>query len=209
MNKPPEVPKSQSATSHPAQAFFEPVGKVVVLFNHLELILSIVTSGLCSSEFGAVMALMVEAAFKKKIDALTCVCEEKVLDKALKLRISALVRLLQKAEDCRNQIAHTVWMKSGDDVFGMKWSAKRSTGNDPRLRSGTMESIHKAVTAIESATTELVAISLCFNQMGLSRVSLSGKPGSKSTESTTLGLQDAGKSKTAKPLFRIAPPANR
>ena len=49
--------------------FYAPVGKVVVLFNHIEVTLIMLAQGMCVSEFAVVSALMAEASFSRKLDA--------------------------------------------------------------------------------------------------------------------------------------------
>src|SRR4030095_14884062 len=77
--------------SHPLNHFFEPVGKVIVVFNQIEVMLTIFAAGMCLAEYHAVSALMAEASFKRKLDGLKCIADQKVTDPVLKAKFEQLL----------------------------------------------------------------------------------------------------------------------
>jgi hypothetical protein len=173
-------------TSHQLQPFFEPVGKLIVLFNHLDHLLLFVTMGLCQTEYGAVGALMAEASFGRKIDAFKCVSDYKVSDPIMKNRIEKFLKVLQRVEDERNRVAHTVWLRNDESMFSLKWVARRKTGSKPGLQSTTLDPILKAISSVQSALSELAAISEEFKKKGVPQFNLSS-PGSASLANRPFG----------------------
>ena len=151
--------------------FYAPVGKVIVLFNHIEISLIMLAQGMCISEFPVVSALMAEASFGRKLDALKCMADVKLKNNPLMSEFNELLKKLQAAEEIRNRISHTVWMKSADDKYmKMKWSAKRKTGNDPGLGSASICDIEEAGKQIQETSGELMAFMQNLQRSGVLKI---------------------------------------
>lgn len=157
--------------SHPLNHFFGPVGRVVVLFNQIDITLTLLAGGMCISEFGAVSALMAEASFSRKLDALRCIGDTKITDASLVKRLQEVLKKLQAAEDTRNRIVHTSWSGSpSGQLMKLKWSAKRKTGNLPGLRNATLKEIEEAGDEIRSAFADLVAFVRILQRSGIVKI---------------------------------------
>jgi len=159
--------------SHPLEHFFAPVGKVVVLFSQLESTLIILVGGMCLPEFGAVSALMAEASFGRKLDALKCIGDEKVRDPALQGKLEELLKRLQTAEDIRNRVAHTLWTgPAGGQLMKLKWNAKRKTGNQPGLRNTTLEELDTMAQEVQRVFGALVDFMRSLQKAGILKIQL-------------------------------------
>jgi hypothetical protein len=157
--------------SHPLDHFFRPVGKVVVLFSQIETTLIILATGMCIREFNAVSALMAEASFQRKLDALKCIGDEKLRDPALHAKLAELLKRLQSAEDIRNRVAHTLWAGSKDaQLMTLKWSAKRKKGNLPGLKHTTLQEIDQMGEEIQATFHDLVDLMRLLQNAGILKI---------------------------------------
>ena len=69
----------------------------MVLFSQIETTLIVLAGGMCLPEFDAVSALMAEASFDRKLAALKCIGDEKLMDAALHMKLTNLLKRLQAA----------------------------------------------------------------------------------------------------------------
>jgi hypothetical protein len=157
--------------SHPLDYFFTPVGKVIVVFGEIEHTLIFLAGAMCLSEFGAVSALMAEASFGRKLDALKCIGDEKLKDATLHTKLTDVLKRLQGAEDIRNRAAHTLWMgTAGSKLMKQKWSAKRKSGNQPGLRNTTLQEIEDMGQEVQAVFGELVALVRSLQDAGVLKI---------------------------------------
>ncbi len=157
--------------SHSLDHFFGPVGRVIVLFNQIDITLTILAGGMCISEFGAISALMAEASFSRKLDAIKCIGDTKLTEPDLIAQLQELLKKLQAAEDTRNRIVHTNWAGSPTgQLMKLKWSGKRKTGNLPELRNTTLQEIEEAGDQIQRAFTQLVAFVRVLQQRSIMNI---------------------------------------
>lgn len=158
---------------HPLEHFFTPTGKVVVIFNLIETSLIRLAGGICLPEYKAVTALMAEASFSRKLDALKCIGDEKIKNLTLHAKLTELLKHLQAVEDVRNRISHTLFLGSPESqMWKLKWGAKRKTGNKPILESTSLKEIEQAGEQVNGAFSELCEFTQTLQEHGVLRIQL-------------------------------------
>jgi hypothetical protein len=141
---------------HSCEHFFAPIGKIVFIFNQIETSLIFLAGGICLPEHHAVTALMAEASFSRKLDALKCIGDDKIKDAALLSKLTELIKQLQAAEDIRNRISHTTFTGSPESqLWKIKWGGKRKTGNTANLQYTSLEEIEKAGEQVSTTFNKL------------------------------------------------------
>ena len=161
---------------HPLYDFFSPIGKVVVVFNEIDTSLIILAGGMCLPEFHAVTGMMAEASFGRKLDALKCICDEKLKDATLHDELILLLKQLQEAEDIRNRVCHTFWTgSSGGQMMKLKWSGKRKTGNQPNLRITKLQEVEEAGERIQKVFADLVKFMGRLQKLGVLKIKFVGE----------------------------------
>ena len=159
--------------NQPLEHYFAPIGKVVLLFNQLETTLVMFAGGLCLPEINAVTALMSEASFSRKLDALKCIADEKLRDPALHLKFVELLKQLQAAEDIRNRISHTLYLGSPQsEMWKLKWSGKRKTGNSAVLHFASPKEIEEAGEQVYAAFSSLCEFTRTLQEQGILKIQL-------------------------------------
>ena len=158
---------------HPLEHFFAPTGKVVVIFNQIEASLIMLAGGFCLPEYNAVTALMAEASFSRKLDALKCIGDEKIKDLALHTKLIELLKHLQVAEDVRNRISHTLFPGSPESqMWKLKWGGKRKTGNTPTFKDTSLKEIEEAGEQVYAAFSKLCEFTQTLQKLGVLKIQI-------------------------------------
>ena len=130
------------------------VGKVVVRFSMLESIVLFSVAALIGGNPEITFALLSEASFSKRLDALKSLAPLLIHDSALIDELEKLIKRLAESEAKRNTVVHTTWAQGPNGLMSLKPTAKRKHGVNSNLRSASIEEIDAIGNHVSESITE-------------------------------------------------------
>jgi len=138
-------------------AYYPLIGKVVVRFQDLDMVVNITMACLLGEDPNVTQAFMVTLPFSKKLDVLRSVAPFKFKRQDLIDRLDRVLPVLSQAEDGRNRVVHATWIGSSasDTVYFHKPRATRKAGlKDGGIRHATIAELEQVIKSIASAMKE-------------------------------------------------------
>src|ERR1039458_7508682 len=98
----------------PLENYYPLIGKVVVRFQDLDMLVNMLMVCLLSEDPNVTLAFMVTLPFSKKLDVLRSVAPFKFRSQNLLDRLVTVLPILSRAEESRNRVVHAAWLGSSE-----------------------------------------------------------------------------------------------
>jgi len=138
-------------------AFYEPIGRMIVAFQNAESTLSLMIVALVNEDPRVTMALVTGMSFSRRLDALRSLAPFK-MDQTLSGELADIVNELGKCENSRNMIVHSSWIASldGRQVLRLKPNISRKKGLRDSVKKAQVSDVTDVTKAIHAAHSKLL-----------------------------------------------------
>ena len=150
------------------EQFYEPIGKMIVTFQDLEMSLTLLILSLVNEDPNVTMSFVAGMSFSKRIDALKSLAPFK-MNPVLCKELDDLIKKIGTCEERRNTVVHSSWMGSidGGTVFRHKPGTNRKKGLFGGIESAEIALVADVTAAIHDSHMALLRFAKKLTKMGV------------------------------------------
>jgi hypothetical protein len=137
------------------EEIYEPIGKLVVRFQFLEMLLNFLLIDLLKQDYDAGFCITSEMSFSRLVASLVTISEVRIKDVSLIEEIRKVAGQLKICEEGRNKVIHSNYGITKDGIMRIKTTAKQRSGLKKSIYDITIQEIVDHIKEIEDANKQL------------------------------------------------------
>jgi len=147
---------------------YEPIGKLVVRFQNLELFMNLLLIDLLKQDYDTGFCITSEMSFSRLVASLVTVAEVRIKDVTLVDEMRKVAGLLNTCEGARNKVIHSRYALSNDGKpKRAKITAKQRNGLRKAIHDVTVQEICEHIKEVEVATMQIDALGCKLKARGI------------------------------------------
>jgi hypothetical protein len=147
---------------------YEPIGKLVVRFQNLELFMNLLLIDLLKQDYDTGFCVTSEMSFSRLVASLVSVAEVRIKDVTLVEEMRKVAGQLNICEDARNKVLHSRYASSNDGKpKRAKITAKQRNGLKKSIYDASVQEICEYIKQIEDATMQIDSLGCKLKAQGM------------------------------------------